>query len=178
MCRAEDTTADVDETKLDRPPIPHDGGADPDKGVPCYRERLAHGTDQGKWLLEQVKTDSAAKRRGARPAARVFHDVELLHGHTSDDGKDKKVDALAVRQGAISIDENSGMPLVLARPRTTGSQDARCGRCHCVPVLWLLRACSDDVIGHSNQPTVARGLAYVIGRAGLFLLIVARHICA
>ena len=141
MCRAEDTTADVDETKLDRPPIPHDGGADPDKGVPCYRERLAHGTDQGKWLLEQVKTDSAAKRRGARPAARVFHDVELLHDHPNDDGKDKKVDALAVRQGAISIDENSGMPMVLAR--ALARRDPKMlavGAAIVFFVFWLLRA--------------------------------------
>ena len=104
-----------DSETLDRPPIPHDGGADESKGIPTYRERLAHGTDQGKWLLEQVNTDAAAKRRAARPAARAFHDMDQLPNLSEETSKGKQTDSLAVRQGALCIDESSGLPMVVAR---------------------------------------------------------------
>ena len=43
--------------------------------IPDYNARLGYGTDQGRWLMEQVSTkeEGTAKRRG-RPA-RVFHEV-------------------------------------------------------------------------------------------------------
>ena len=48
--------------------------------LPGYNERLAYGTDQGRWLVEQVGSradaEGAAKRRG-RPVARVYHDDEV-----------------------------------------------------------------------------------------------------
>eukprot|EP00965_Chrysotila_dentata_P230150 6197605-Pleurochrysis_carterae.AAC.2 len=42
----------------------------------CASQRLAFGTDQGRWLLEQVanKGTGVAKRRSGRPH-HVFHDV-------------------------------------------------------------------------------------------------------
>ena len=64
-----------------------------------YRKRLAYGTDQGRWLMEQVHND-AAKQRKNKPAARAFHnmnDVDL-----QGEGDAKKPNALAVRQGALS----------------------------------------------------------------------------
>ena len=108
MCRAFG-----EQSTVDRPPPPHDGGGDPSKGVPTYRERLAHGTDQGKWLLEQVNNDAAAKRR-ARPPARAFHDMDVPVQPMEDSAKGKP-DAQAVRAGALCIDESSGLPMVLAR---------------------------------------------------------------
>ncbi|EOD38540.1 hypothetical protein EMIHUDRAFT_224285 [Emiliania huxleyi CCMP1516] len=57
--------------------------------IPDYRQRLAYGTDQGRWLMQQqaakaarsdaaVPEQSAARRRA--PAARAYHSIE------SDDG--------------------------------------------------------------------------------------------
>lgn len=46
--------------------------------VPDYNERLAYGTDQGRWLMEQVNNGNggdAAKRRHARTPSRVFEDI-------------------------------------------------------------------------------------------------------
>lgn len=42
-----------------------------------YNARLGYGTDQGRWLVEQVAADGAntAGRRPSRNSSRVFHDV-------------------------------------------------------------------------------------------------------
>jgi len=46
-------------------------------GVPDYRERLAYGTDQGRWLQQQVDAaDGGTKRRSRAPSQRVFHEIE------------------------------------------------------------------------------------------------------
>ena len=129
MCRSEDHGN----------PIPHDGGADPDKGVPTYRERLAHGTDQGRWLMEQVDTDAAAnRRRSARPAQRVYHDVEQLL--PSEAKCKKQPDSLAARQGGWSLDDSSGLPMLLAR--ALARRDPRLYAIAAVVlvfILWMLR---------------------------------------
>lgn len=49
------------------------GGASGD-ATPDYNSRLAYGTDQGRWLNEQVACKGDAKRRAARPQ-RAFHDI-------------------------------------------------------------------------------------------------------
>ena len=45
--------------------------------VPGYKERLAFGTDQGRWLVEQIGSrpdaERAPRRRGSRPVARAYH---------------------------------------------------------------------------------------------------------
>ena len=64
-----------------------------------YRKRLAYGTDQGRWLMEQVQND-AAKQRKNKPPVRAFHDMNEVD--LQGEGDAKKPDALAVRQGALS----------------------------------------------------------------------------
>jgi hypothetical protein len=52
--------------------------AELDGSVPGYRERLAYGTDQGRWLVEEVGSradaEGTAKRR-SRPVVRAYHDL-------------------------------------------------------------------------------------------------------
>ena len=51
--------------------------------VPSYNKRLAFGTDQGRWLMDQVGaqkgTDSSTRRRGGPPPAHITSTV--LWGH-------------------------------------------------------------------------------------------------
>ena len=59
--------------------MPVDGDAEVaslDVDTPDYRERLAYGTDQGRWLMQQVgsSTDGApAKRRARTPSRHAYH---------------------------------------------------------------------------------------------------------
>lgn len=76
--------------------------------IPDYRERLAYGTDQGKWLMQQVASDATAKQK-RRPAARVFHEVDLNIPQAEGSTKKKQVGALAVRQGAIDAGKDKGL---------------------------------------------------------------------
>lgn len=51
----------------------------PTATVPSYNERLAFGTDQGRWLAEQVDmTECSAKQRPSRSSRpqRVYHELE------------------------------------------------------------------------------------------------------
>ena len=47
--------------------------------IPDYNERLGYGTDQGRWLVQQVGTRGSgadgAKRRSTRPP-RAFHEMD------------------------------------------------------------------------------------------------------
>ena len=49
--------------------------------VPDYKERLAYGTDQGRWLLEQVGPRDATRRVRQTPQ-RAFH--SLSDGHEAE----------------------------------------------------------------------------------------------
>mmetsp|Transcript_35852 Transcript_35852/g.83712 ORF Transcript_35852/g.83712 Transcript_35852/m.83712 type:complete len:97 (+) Transcript_35852:33-323(+) len=47
--------------------------------TPSYNERLAYGTDQGRWLAEQVDmAECSAKQRPSRSSRpqRVYHELE------------------------------------------------------------------------------------------------------
>ena len=66
--------------------------------------RLAYGTDQGRWLMEQVQaTPDGAKRRSTRPQ-HAFHDEDSLGATPSNSSGS---DALSVRQGALSSGERA-----------------------------------------------------------------------
>ena len=70
--------------------------------VPDYNERLAYGTDQGRWLMEQVQStpDGAAKRRAATRPQRAFHDEDSLSTDSSTPAAVPS-DALSVKQGGL-----------------------------------------------------------------------------
>jgi hypothetical protein len=49
--------------------------------VPDYRQRLAHGTDQGQWLMQQVGQSASAEsrpRRAAKPPPRMYHELPTM----------------------------------------------------------------------------------------------------
>ena len=41
-----------------------------------YNARLGYGTDQGRWLVQQVGDKESAGRRPSRVPSRVFHDID------------------------------------------------------------------------------------------------------
>ena len=65
--------------------------------------RLAYGTDQGRWLMEQVQAtpDGAAKRRATRPQ-HAFHNDDTICGPPQTGAPAPASDALSVRQGMPS----------------------------------------------------------------------------
>lgn len=93
MCKAEQPTVEQDAK----------ASATPSTKIPDYNERLGYGTDQGRWLMEQVNTkdggDGAQQRRkAARAPQRVFHDVSLgpPEASSADSAKDD------VKNGSLS----------------------------------------------------------------------------
>ena len=66
--------------------------------VPDYRERLAYGTDQGRWLQEQVNAGGKNTHRRTNSGSRAFHDLDSMHpdpAHTA-----QAAAALSVSSGA------------------------------------------------------------------------------
>ena len=62
--------------------------------------RLAYGTDQGRWLMEQVQSaPDGAKRRLATRPQHAFHDEDTLGAVPPQ--PQQPSDALSVRQGAL-----------------------------------------------------------------------------
>ena len=92
MCKAEQPTVEQDAK----------ASATPSTKIPDYNERLGYGTDQGRWLMEQVNTkdgDGAQQRRkAARAPQRVFHDVSL--GPPATESADSAKDD--VKNGSLS----------------------------------------------------------------------------
>ena len=75
--------------------------------VLCTLGRLAYGTDQGRWLMEQVQSaPDGAKRRASTRPQHAFHDPDSLlappTGGASAPAAAPPADALSVRQGALS----------------------------------------------------------------------------
>ena len=66
--------------------------------------RLGYGTDQGRWLMQQVEAtaDGAPKRRPKTRPQHAFHDESSLSAVPPAATTAAAPDALSVRQGALS----------------------------------------------------------------------------
>lgn len=58
MCQADTTLYSEEQAKSD------------------YNARLGYGTDQGRWLVQQVGEKESTGRRPSRQPSRVFHDID------------------------------------------------------------------------------------------------------
>ena len=95
-----------------------------DAATPDYRERLAYGTDQGRWLMEQVGTQGVGerpKRRGPKIPARAYHETQGAEAPASIDmesGERRPWKPLVAVLGVASV------LLVVALLRYTGEERA------------------------------------------------------
>jgi len=87
MCRADD----VDVTM--------------DASGPDYNQRLGYGTDQGRWLVQEVG-DAPKRRPAVRTPQWVFHEIGEGVAASADQAP-MKPDMLQVRQGALSAQSRS-----------------------------------------------------------------------
>ena len=74
--------------------------------LPDYRERLAYGTDQGRWLMEQTSSETNAKRRPQRPQ-RAFHTecaaasaMSCSESHTGAEARSSSAGSVSTRTDA------------------------------------------------------------------------------
>jgi len=104
--------------------------------TPDYNARLGYGTDQGRWLVQQVAPtggDAPKRRAMARTPQRVYHEIgdSVL---SSEQAAPLKPDATLLRQGALSARERSS-----SRSRLTQLAAAAGIICLCLLALQLFR---------------------------------------
>mmetsp|Transcript_36605 Transcript_36605/g.96638 ORF Transcript_36605/g.96638 Transcript_36605/m.96638 type:complete len:111 (-) Transcript_36605:403-735(-) len=81
--------------------------------VPDYNERLAFGTDQGRWLQAQVGSEGPSKaHRRTNSGGRVFHDLDSLQpdpSHSAQQAQALHVDTKFQRLRGSVFDQVQGM---------------------------------------------------------------------